>query len=137
MKFLATRNNKDIEPDAQAEFYYWAALLRSVSAFEIYRKVYSDVITPARVAELLMLEAKMPRSLLGCMTEVVANLNNVRNDLSQETERFAGKLHAELQFADIDDILKRGLHDYLTEFLARINELGERLSYDFLVPLTV
>ena len=137
VKFLATRNNKDIEPDAQAEFYYWAALLRSVSAFEIYRKVYSDVITPARVAELLMLEAKMPRSLLGCMTEVVANLNNVRNELSQETERFAGKLHAELQFADIDDILKRGLHDYLTEFLARINELGERLSYDFLVPLTV
>ena len=60
--------------DAQRDFYYWAAILRSVSAFEIYRKVYRDVITPARVAELLMLRPDMPRSLMGCMEEVVSNL---------------------------------------------------------------
>ena len=50
--------------DQYLDFYYWAAILRSVSAFEIYRKVYRDVITPSRVAELLILRDDMPRSLL-------------------------------------------------------------------------
>ena len=121
--------------DVHRDFYYWAAILRSVSAFEIYRKVYRDVITPARVAELLMLRADMPRSLMGCMEEVVANLHQLRNDNSADTERFAGRLHAELKFASIDDILKEGLHDYLDRFLADINELGKRVSRDFLMPL--
>jgi uncharacterized alpha-E superfamily protein len=135
VKFLAAQNNEAAESGGQPEFYYWAALLRSVSAFEVYRKVYRDIITPARVAELLILQAKMPRSLLACMVAVVNNLKDVRNELSQDTERFAGKLHAELQFALIDDILEQGLHDYLTKFLTCINELGNRLSHDFLVPL--
>ena len=121
--------------DARRDFYYWAALLRSVSGFEIYRKVYRDVITPERVAELLMLRADMPRSLLACMEEVVANLREVRNDVSGDTERLAGKLHAELQFTRIDDILADGLHDTLTRFLQRIYELGNGVSRDFLVPL--
>lgn len=125
----------DQEDEAQRDFYYWAAILRSVSAFEIYRKVYRDVITPQRVAELLMLRADMPRSLLACLEEVVSNLQHVRNDVSAETERYAGKLHAELKFGDIDEILAGGLHDYLTVFLERIYTLGNRVSRDFLVPL--
>lgn len=121
--------------DTQLDFYYWAAILRSVSAFEIYRKVYRDVITPARVAELLMLRADMPRSLLACMNEVVLNLKQVANDASADTERFAGKLHADLQFNRIEDILEAGLHDYLTEFFENVFELGNRVSRDFLVPM--
>ncbi len=132
VKFLAAHDAN--EAGTQPDFYYWAALLRSVSAFEIYRKVYRDVITPARVAELLMLKANMPRSLVACMAEVVANLKQVSNDLSHDTERFAGKLHAELQFARIEDILEEGLHDYLVRFLECISELGNRVSSDFLVP---
>jgi uncharacterized alpha-E superfamily protein len=120
---------------SQRDFYYWGALLRSVSGFEIYRKVYRDVITPARIAELLMLRGDMPRSLLACMDEVVQNLREVRNDVSADTERFAGKLHADLRFAKLDDILANGLHDTLTRFLADIYQLGNRVSRDFLVPL--
>lgn len=120
----------------QFDFYYWASILRSVSGFEIYRKVYRDVITPGRVAELLMLRPDMPRSLVACMEEVVANLCHVRNDISFDTERLAGKLHAELKFSRIDEILESGLHDYLTRFLERIFEVGNRISRDFLVPLT-
>ena len=119
----------------QRDFYYWAALLRSVSAFEIYRKVYRDAITPVRVAELLMLRADMPRSLLACMEQVVLNLKAVRNDVSVDTERMAGKIHADLQFARIDDILEAGLDDTLSDFLENIFELGNRISRDFLVPL--
>ena len=133
VKFHGARDtSKDI---TQRDFYYWAALLRSVSGFEIYRKVYRDVITPARVAELLMLRGDMPRSLLACMDDVVENLKQVRNDVSADTERFAGKLHAELKFGHIDDIMKAGLHVTLTEFLENINDLGNRVSRDFLVPL--
>jgi uncharacterized alpha-E superfamily protein len=120
---------------SQRDFYYWGAMLRSVSGFEIYRKVYRDVITPARIAELLMLRGDMPRSLLACMDEVVQNLHDVRNDVSADTERFAGRLRAELQFGKIEDILAEGLHDTLTRFLADIYELGNRVSRDFLVPL--
>lgn len=117
------------------DFYHWAAVLRSVSAFETYRKTYRDVITPERIAELLVLRGEMPRSLMACMTEVVNNLARVRNDVSRETERFAGRLHAGLQFNSIDDMMRRGLHDYLTEFLEQVYELGNRVSRDFLVPL--
>ena len=121
--------------ETQLDFYFWAAILRSVSAFEIYRKVYRDAITPARVAELLMLRADMPRSLLHCLNEVLINLRKVSNEGSSDTERYAGKLHAQLQFARIEDILDEGLHEYLTNFLECVFELGQRISRDFLVPV--
>jgi uncharacterized alpha-E superfamily protein len=120
---------------SQREFYYWAALLRSVAGFEIYRKVYRDAITPARVAELLMLRADMPRSLLACMQQVVANLKVISNDVSRETERLAGRMHAELQFARIEDILAAGIDDSLGDFMENVYALGNGISRDFLVPL--
>jgi uncharacterized alpha-E superfamily protein len=120
---------------SEMDYYHWAAVLRSVSAFETYRKTYRDVITPERVAELLILRGEMPRSLMACMTEVVNNLAQVHNEVSRETERFAGRLHASLRFNSIDDIMRRGLHGYLTEFLEQVYELGNRVSHDFLVPL--
>jgi len=117
------------------DFYHWAAVLRSVSAFEVYRKVYSNVITPARVAELLILREDMPRSLANCVNEVVTNLASVRNDHSRETERRAGLLQADLHYGRIDAILQQGLHAWLVNFLQRVNDLGDRISRDFLVPL--
>ena len=122
------------EQDQEYDFYHWSAILRSVSAFEIYRKVYRDVITPERVAELLIIRPDMPRSLAASMNEVVHNLGVVSNDHSHETERRAGKLRADLQFARIDEILATGLHAFLTQFLDRVNDLGGRISQDFLVP---
>lgn len=121
--------------DPHADYYHWAAVLRSVSAFETYRKVYRDVITPARVAELLILRDDMPRSLLATMNEVCANLEMVRNNYSEGTERRAGKLRSELHYNQLQDILETGLHAYLTNFLERVNDLGNRISRDFLVPL--
>src|ERR1044072_9798418 len=62
-----------------AGYYQWSALLHSVSAFELYRRVYRDLITPRRVAELLVLRDDMPRSLRRCMTQVYTHLAPVRN----------------------------------------------------------
>jgi len=131
--FYGTANVKDQEYD----FYHWSAILRSVSGFEVYRKVYRDVIRPERVAELLILRPDMPRSLHASLNEVVGNLALVANDQSGETQRRAGKLRAELQYGRIDEILATGLHAYLTQFLDRVNDLGAHISRDFLVPVPV
>ena len=122
--------------DQEYDFYHWSAILRSVSAFEIYRRVYRNVIKPERVAELLILRADMPRSLAASLQEVVSNLQKVTDDQTCETVRRAGKLNADLQYARIDEILATGLHAYLTQFLDRVNELGAHISRDFLVPAT-
>jgi uncharacterized alpha-E superfamily protein len=78
--FYGAANEKDQEYD----FYHWSAILRSVSGFEVYRKVYRDVIRPERVAELLILRQDMPRSLHASLNEVVSNLRMVANDQSVE-----------------------------------------------------
>ena len=124
------------EKDQEYDFYHWSAILRSVSGFEVYRKVYRDVIKPERVAELLILRADMPRSLLACLNEVMSNLAMVTSNAGSETQRRAGKLRADLQFARIDEILATGLHAFLTQFLDRVNELGAHISREFLVPAT-
>ena len=122
------------EKDHEYDFYHWSAILRSVSGFEVYRKVYRDVIRPERVAELLILRPDMPRSLHASLNEVVSNLSLVSEDRSSETLRHAGKLLAELQFSRIDEILATGLHAFLTQFLDRVNNIGLRISREFLMP---
>jgi uncharacterized alpha-E superfamily protein len=121
--------------EGATDFYQWGALLRSVSAFEVYRKAYRDVITPERVAELLILRSDMPRSLHFCLNGVVKNLELIANRQSGETQRQAGLLHAQLHYARIEDILERGLHEFLTDFMDRIYTLGDGVSKDFLVPM--
>ena len=86
------------------------------------------------MAELLILRPDMPRSLHASMNEVLSNLEMVANDQSHETLRRAGKLRADLKWGHIDEILATGLHAFLTQFLDRVNELGARISRDFLVP---
>jgi uncharacterized alpha-E superfamily protein len=121
--------------ETQRDFYHWAAVLRSTSAFEVYRKVYRDVITPERVAELLILNPSMPRSLASCFNEVVLNLAQIANAQSNETERRAGMIASDLRYGRIDDVFHTGLHAYLTGFLEKVGDLGNRIARDFLVPL--
>jgi uncharacterized alpha-E superfamily protein len=140
VKFQALAGGDYFGPGAakegqEVDFYHWSAILRSVSGFEIYRKVYRNVIRPEKVAELLILRPDMPRSLAGCLNDVVANLTMVANEQSGETLRRAGRLRSDLQFARIDEILATGLHAYLTEFLDRVNDIGVGISRDFLVPM--
>ena len=116
------------------DYYQWGALLRSVSGFESYRKIYSDVITPRRVAELLILREDMPRSLHSCMNFIHDTLEVLCDDNSREIERASGELYARLHYGKTDDIIKFGLHEYLVEFLDRISALGGEINRYFLVP---
>jgi uncharacterized alpha-E superfamily protein len=138
VKFHAVKSDyfgAGAERDQEYDFYHWSAVLRSVSGFEVYRKVYRNIIQPEKVAELLILRPDMPRSLAACVNEVVANLTMVANEQSAETLRRAGRLRADLQSGRIDEILATGLHAYLTQFLDRIGDLGLGISRDFLVPM--
>jgi uncharacterized alpha-E superfamily protein len=130
--FFGTASEKDQEYD----FYHWSAILRSVSGFEVYRKVYRDVIKPERVGELLILRPDMPRSMHASLNEVVSNLELVTSDTGSETLRRAGRLRADLKYGRIDEILATGLHAYLTQFLDRVNDLGAHISREFLVPVS-
>ena len=107
---------------------------RSVSGFEAYRKIYSDVITPRRVAELLILRDDMPRSLHACMNAIYETLERLCDEHTHEIERAAGELHAKLHYGRTDDIIRLGLHEYLMDFLERISALGDDISRHFLVP---
>jgi uncharacterized alpha-E superfamily protein len=135
---ILTAHQGDLVPGADAgvvpDPYQWSVLLRALSAFEVYRRVYRDVITPYRVAQLLILRDDMPRSLLRCCKEVYGNLKSVANEQSAETERRAGEMHAMLHFARMEEITAGGLPQFLKQFLAKLQDLGSRIASDFLVP---
>jgi uncharacterized alpha-E superfamily protein len=135
---ILTAHQKDLVPGADASGVpdpsEWSVLLRALSAFEVYRRVYRDVITPFKVAQMLILQADMPRSLLSCCKEIYDNLQSVANEQSAETERRAGEIHALLHFSRMEEIFARGLPLFLEQLLARLGDLGNRIASDFLVP---
>ncbi len=115
-----------------ADYYQWGSLLRSVSAFEAYRKLYRDVITPLNVAELLILNPKMPRSLHACMNEVDAILEDIDGESGKEARRLSGELHAALHYGRIEKIFEFGLHEYLTAFVERNHQLALEIRNSYL-----
>ena len=116
------------------DYYQWSALLRSVSALNAYRRIYRDVITPKRVAELLVLREDLPRSLHACMNEIYEILRALCRRDSMEPERLAGELHAQLHYGRVEQIMALGLHEYLTAFLDKLHVLHDELNQHFLAP---
>lgn len=119
--------------DHREDYYYWASILRAVSAFDIYRRVYRDVVSPRRVAELLIQRPDMPRSLLACMNEVCINLDAVGGSDRSESHRCAGRLRADLQYLRIDAAFAGEIHGFLQRFLEQNYYLGISISSEYLV----
>jgi uncharacterized alpha-E superfamily protein len=117
------------------DYYQWSALLRSVSALSSYRKIYRDMITPMKVAELLILRDDVPRSLHACMNEIYEILRDLCDESSLEPERLAGELHAQLHYGRTEQIIKLGLHEYLMGFLAKLSALNNEINRHFLAPV--
>ena len=114
------------------DFYQWAALLRSISSFETYRTLYRDQILPIKVAELFILEPRMPRSLAACLDELNGALGRIRGQNDRPAKRLAAELQARLTHANIEEIFQDGLHEYLTELLSDIDMLGQRIQSAYL-----
>jgi uncharacterized alpha-E superfamily protein len=138
LKVLGANKSSDEGTDGEFfDFYHWAALLRSVSAFEIYRQIYSDQVTPKQVAELLIFNKQMPRSLVCCVNELIPLISEVKNQQSKEIERLLGKLKASMDYSDIDEVFEQGLEEYIESFLERINHIADEFSNAYLIPLAV
>jgi uncharacterized alpha-E superfamily protein len=110
----------------------WSVLLRALSAFEVYRKVYRESVTPWRVTELLLLNAELPSSVHRCLRTLLGNLTAVGNDQSAETERQAGELHARFRYGRLDDLCSEGVPHFLDGLQHKLNRLADRISVDFL-----
>jgi uncharacterized alpha-E superfamily protein len=123
------------EVGGAVDYYQWSALLRSLSGFQAYRKVYRDAITPMRVAEMLILREDMPRSLHACMNDVYEILKQLSTPPAKEPERLAGEIHAQLHYGRIEQVIAYGLHEYLTDFLGKIGTLGDEINRQFLTPV--
>ena len=113
------------------DYYQWTSLLRSVSGFETYRALYRDQILPIKVAEMLILEQRMPRSLAACFNLITDAMESIEGT-DRAAKRLASELHARFTHADIEEIFRDGLHEYLTECLDDIGELGARIQRAFL-----
>lgn len=120
------------ESNTTLDYYRWHALLRSVGAYEAFREMFSETINAERVAELLILRPEVPRSLLSCLQMLCELLPSIEGNAGLESKRLAAVQLARLQYGDMGHIVDIGLHDYLTDFLRRINELADTIQSEYL-----
>jgi uncharacterized alpha-E superfamily protein len=110
--------------------YQWTSILRSVSAHRSYRWVFKNSYQPQKIAEYLILNRQMPRSLRACYDELTVSLNDLG--------AFYGQRHAchatceatrdLLLESDIATIFQSGLHEYVQGLIGRNNKLGCEIS---------
>lgn len=117
------------------DFYQWSSILQSVSALRAYHWVYRDKVKPWLVAELLILRNEMPRSLAFCYSDVSRQLENLANAYGarNESHRLAGKLDSLLRYGQIEPILQRGLHEFLTAIVDDTRILGDEINRNYLI----
>jgi uncharacterized alpha-E superfamily protein len=131
--FLLTLGRTEAPAQALVETQ-WAALLRSASALEMYRKRHG-LIEPARVVDFLMLERDFPRSIVHCLATADRSLHFISGTpagtFGNEAERAIGRLHTQFEYADVEEIIARGLHGYLDDVQKQLNSVGEAVGATF------
>lgn len=110
---------------------HWAAVLKSVSAYKAFRALTREDISPAGVADMLILNSAMPRSLLSCLNEVELVLQHVSP--VAECTRMAGLARAQLHYGRLEQLLAQGLDEFVEDFLIKNNDLGAQIHADFLM----
>jgi len=112
----------------------WAAVLRSASAFEMYRKRHGR-ISPRGVVEFLMLDREFPRAIQFCLLAARDSLHAISGTpigtFRHPAEKLLGQLCSDLSFAGVDEIISFGLHEYLDEFQTNLNQLGAGIHETF------
>ncbi|PSN15810.1 hypothetical protein C7271_20600, partial [filamentous cyanobacterium CCP5] len=112
----------------------WVALLKSASAYEMYRKCQYR-ITPEKVTEFLILDREFPRSIHFCVAQAEQSLHCISGTSSgswrMPSDRVLGRLRSELDYLTIDEIIHQGLHQFLDDLEIRFNEVGQKIFEDF------
>ena len=116
------------------DYFQWTTLLRTVSALTAYRWVYRDAVKPWLVADLLILNRAMPRSLAACYDDIVRFLDHLARNCGRRgpADRLAVHGATRLRDGSIDDIFQAGLHEFLLEFVADNNRLGIAVAEQYL-----
>jgi uncharacterized alpha-E superfamily protein len=109
------------------EYLRWIGLLRSCLAFEAYCRHYTPTVTPTNVAEFLILNPGLPRSLRFCADRLQLSLQQI--DSASETrraerlQRLSGRLQARLRYGQIDEIVGDGIHSYLNDLMRQCDQI--------------
>jgi len=116
------------------DYFQWAAILRSVSALTAYHWVYRDSVKPWLIADLLILNDQMPRSLASCYSNLVDFLDRIGEAYGRQgpTQRQARAIRTRLENSKMDSIFQSGLHEFISEFIADNNRLGAAISDQYL-----
>jgi uncharacterized alpha-E superfamily protein len=116
------------------DYFQWATILRTVSALTAYRWVYRDTVKPWLVADLLIFNTQMPRSLASCYGEIVDLLDHLAAGSGRRgpAHRTAGGVQIGLENTNIDQVFASGLHEFINRFLADNNRLGAAVAEQFL-----
>lgn len=119
----------------------WTAVLKSASAFEMYRKEH-HLITPRMVASFLIFDEHFPRSIRHCVGKAQICLTRIKNGSPSGTVNLAekqfGRLKADLEYTDIDEVIKQGMHEYLDSLQTRLNQIDLAVGVTFFnMPATV
>jgi len=112
------------------DYFQWASILRSVSAHRSYRWVYKDHYRPWNIAEYLILNRQMPRSLRACYDELMTALNDLSAYYGQRhvCHTTVAATRDTLMEGNIKTIFQSGLHEFVEEFISRNNRLGADIS---------
>ncbi len=108
----------------------WGAILRSVSAHRSYRWVYKENYRPWRVAEYLILNKQMPRSLRSSYCEIKTALDDLAGLYGDKhaCHRTAADMSRRLADGNVNEIFQSGLHEFLVDFIGSNNRLGREIS---------
>ncbi|MEW6769230.1 MAG: alpha-E domain-containing protein [Pseudomonadota bacterium] len=117
------------------DYYQWTSILRSVSALTAYHWVYRETLKPWLIADLLILNETLPRSLASCYSNLVRNLDQIGVAYGRQgpSQRHARGVRNRLEHSHMDDIFQRGLHEFIQEFIGDNNRLGDIISKQYLI----
>jgi uncharacterized alpha-E superfamily protein len=114
--------------------HQWMAVLKSVAAYEMYRRYHSR-IDPEKVAELLILHPQHPRSIRFNISALQQSLWAIRGTQPaigpSEAERLTGEAHRVLTNNRIQDIFARGLHDFLAQLQDTCRSIGGHIEHSY------
>ncbi|ASR42408.1 hypothetical protein BEN78_02355 [Xanthomonas citri pv. mangiferaeindicae] len=119
------------------QYFQWSALLQALSAFETYRRLYRESVSPAGVAALMLLNGDNPRSLQTCVEAISSILQSLTGGASVEVARQAGALAAQSRYARMDEIIAGGLEPWLQDTMTRLTRLGAEIHHQFMTTRAV
>lgn len=117
------------------DYYQWTSLLRAVSALTSFHWVYRQNVKPWLIADFLILNEQMPRSLAACYESITRYLDLLAQQYGRQgtAQRQARTLRARLQNSDIESVFQSGLHEFIGEFIVANNRIGAAVTEQYLV----